>query len=466
MPILFSSILSTPYPSMFCQHPVKLNKLCALCGQEVQDSDNTKFYNALHSNSRLMVDKETIDSMYVRYRDELIKQRKMILVVDLDQTILHSIEIERSNDGNNRSNGSIDEGYKTTNANSKSSSDGTNNADDNNNITTNTVPTTAGPTTNISSVYNINESSNQRTSTDNSFPSSFTYTLSSTTMHTTLRPHLHQFLTEASKLFHMHIYTMGTAEYVHQITNVIDKDGMFFGDRIVTRDDEMQVKRLERLFGDKVDMVVIVDDRGDVWEYCGNLVMVRPFLGIDGDRAVDDSSRNGTENGAVDIIFDAGTDGVNINAVNINSINTDPSNITSPKVDPSNPPNITPHKNDNELLILLHTLQSIHHKFYATPNQSAKAIITSLNTQIFKNKTFAMDHSMPDIHNIASIIRMHGGTFGNDGCDIVVGDDAVVRWVMECVWRRRWIDCGGLVRKIGGWWDEVDEWVDELEKGL
>ncbi|ELA46985.1 FCP1-like phosphatase, phosphatase domain-containing protein, partial [Vavraia culicis subsp. floridensis] len=226
---------------MPCQHPIKLNKLCALCGQEVQDTENTKFYNALHSNSRLRVDKSTIDGMYVRYRDELIQKKKMILVVDLDQTILHSIEVKGGRVGDNGS----------RNRNGECGGRGI----------TNKQLLQARPRQPL--------------------PSSFTYTLASTTMKTTLRPHLHTFLTELNEMFHMHIYTMGTSEYVHQITNVIDRDRSLFGDRIVTRDDEVLVKRLERLFGDREDMVVVIDDRGDVWEYCGNLVMIRPFFGVD-----------------------------------------------------------------------------------------------------------------------------------------------------------------------------------------
>ncbi|ERF72457.1 hypothetical protein EPUS_07914 [Endocarpon pusillum Z07020] len=94
-----------------------------------------------------------------------------------------------------------------------------------------------------------------------------------------LRPGLKEFLEQVSQLFELHIYTMGTRQYAEQIANIVDPDRKYFGDRILSRDESgsMTNKNLERLFPIDTKMVVIIDDRGDVWKWNANLVRVIPF---------------------------------------------------------------------------------------------------------------------------------------------------------------------------------------------
>lgn len=93
------------------------------------------------------------------------------------------------------------------------------------------------------------------------------------------RPNLHQFFTALSKRYEMHIYTMGTKPYARKIASVIDPDGKFFGSRILSRDENGSntQKSVERLFPVETNMVVIIDDRGDVWQWCPNLIKVNAF---------------------------------------------------------------------------------------------------------------------------------------------------------------------------------------------
>jgi len=88
-----------------------------------------------------------------------------------------------------------------------------------------------------------------------------------------------------SKLYEMHVYTMGTRTYADEICKVIDPDGKIFGGRILSRDESgsMSSKSLVRLFPTDQSMVVVIDDRADVWGDCPNLVKVVPydfFVGI------------------------------------------------------------------------------------------------------------------------------------------------------------------------------------------
>jgi RNA polymerase II subunit A-like phosphatase len=100
-----------------------------------------------------------------------------------------------------------------------------------------------------------------------------------------LRPGLESFLQNVSELFELHIYTMGTRAYAQHIAGIIDPDRKLFGDRILSRDESgsLTAKNLQRLFPVDTKMVVIIDDRGDVWRWSPNLIKVSPydfFVGI------------------------------------------------------------------------------------------------------------------------------------------------------------------------------------------
>jgi RNA polymerase II subunit A-like phosphatase len=94
-----------------------------------------------------------------------------------------------------------------------------------------------------------------------------------------MRPGLSQFLNNMADLFELHIYTMGTRSYAEHVAKIVDPDGKIFGDRILSRDESgsMTAKSLHRLFPVDTNMVVIIDDRGDVWNWSPNLIRVRAF---------------------------------------------------------------------------------------------------------------------------------------------------------------------------------------------
>ena len=100
-----------------------------------------------------------------------------------------------------------------------------------------------------------------------------------------------------STKYEMHVYTMGTRAYAEEVCATIDPGGIFFGGRILSRDESgseftfcakleirctyitnpgLTQKSLQRLFPCDTSMVVIIDDRADVWEWSPNLVKVIP----------------------------------------------------------------------------------------------------------------------------------------------------------------------------------------------
>lgn len=102
---------------------------------------------------------------------------------------------------------------------------------------------------------------------------------SSTPYYIKLRPHLERFLQKVAAIYELHIYTMGTRNYASAVAKAIDPDGKFFSQRILSRDENLNMtqKSIERLFPCDTSMVVVIDDRADVWQYSPNLVKVQPY---------------------------------------------------------------------------------------------------------------------------------------------------------------------------------------------
>jgi len=100
-----------------------------------------------------------------------------------------------------------------------------------------------------------------------------------------LRPGMYSFLTEASTMFELYAYTQGTNEYARKILGAIDPNGEFFGTpfRLIAREIDPNTghatrKNLSRVFPNEEDLVLIIDDRDDVWDSTRNLIKLTPFL--------------------------------------------------------------------------------------------------------------------------------------------------------------------------------------------
>ncbi|AEO67637.1 84a5b85e-33b8-4a49-801f-9e7709dedf38 [Thermothielavioides terrestris] len=95
-----------------------------------------------------------------------------------------------------------------------------------------------------------------------------------------MRPGLEEFLKRISELYEMHVYTMGTRAYAQNVARVVDPQRKLFGNRVISRDENgnMFAKSLGRLFPVSTNMVVIIDDRSDVWpRNRPNLIKVSPY---------------------------------------------------------------------------------------------------------------------------------------------------------------------------------------------
>ncbi|XP_011265946.1 RNA polymerase II subunit A C-terminal domain phosphatase isoform X1 [Camponotus floridanus] len=207
-----------------CTHPTVMIDLCAECGADLRVQETGKDGNItgisqasvpmVHSIPELKVCPELAEKIGKEDEQRLLKDRKLVLLVDLDQTIVH-----------------------TTNDN---------------------IPP------NLKDVFHFQ-----------------LYGPNSPWYHTRFRPNTRHFLSEMSHLYELHICTFGARIYAHTVASLLDKDGILFSHRILSRDEcfdpASKTANLKALFPCGDDLVCIIDDREDVWQGCGNLVQVKPY---------------------------------------------------------------------------------------------------------------------------------------------------------------------------------------------
>ncbi|CAH2035151.1 unnamed protein product [Thlaspi arvense] len=95
---------------------------------------------------------------------------------------------------------------------------------------------------------------------------------------TKLRPFLRSFLKEASEMFTMYVYTMGNRDYAKAVLELVDPKRIYFGERVITRDESPYMKTLDLVLSEERG-VVIVDDTPDVWthHHKSNLVEISKY---------------------------------------------------------------------------------------------------------------------------------------------------------------------------------------------
>lgn len=196
-----------------CKHEVYIKGLCGNCGIKL-DQPCSSSVSMVHSMPELKVTQDYAKEIGKAEQERLIEERKLVLLVDLDQTILHT----------------------------------------------------------------THEDIKVRSPEIHSFrlwPGHPTY-------HTKLRQDLDTFLDSMSKIYEMHIFTFACKRYAHQISDIIDPDHKYFGSRILSRDESKDQfckhGNINNIFPSGDAMVVIIDDRADVWANAPNLVRVRPYV--------------------------------------------------------------------------------------------------------------------------------------------------------------------------------------------
>ncbi|KAH9822053.1 catalytic domain of ctd-like phosphatases [Teratosphaeria destructans] len=226
-----------------CKHEVQFGGMCANCGKDmtaVESYNQTVNYreratiNATHSSTALTISEEEATKADMEARARLIGTKRLSLVVDLDQTVIQA-----------------------------------------------TVDPTVGEWQDDTKNPNHDAVKHVRKFQLSDAPGSS----KGTWYYIKLRPGLEKFLETISHFYELHIYTMATRQYAENIANIIDPGRKMFGSRILSRDENgsLHSKSLKRIFPMDTKMVVIIDDRGDIWSWSPNLVKVSAydfFVGI------------------------------------------------------------------------------------------------------------------------------------------------------------------------------------------
>lgn len=222
-----------------CSHDIQFQGLCAVCGKDMtevnwasEDLDTDRApINMTHDATSLTVSEVQAQRAEKELQRRLLQQRKLSLVVDLDQTIIHAcIEPtigEWQRDPNNPNYESVKE---------------------------------------VKS-FQLNDDGPRGLATGCWY-------------YIKLRPGLEEFLRTIADKYELHVYTMGTRAYALNIAKLVDPQQKLFGNRVISRDENgsMTAKSLQRLFPASTNMVVIIDDRADVWpRNRPNLIKVVPY---------------------------------------------------------------------------------------------------------------------------------------------------------------------------------------------
>ncbi|XP_026822640.1 RNA polymerase II subunit A C-terminal domain phosphatase isoform X1 [Rhopalosiphum maidis] len=200
-----------------CSHSTVVSDLCADCGADLRidnASKPTASVSMIHSVPDLKVSEQSALLLGKADEKRLLGDKKLVLLVDLDQTLIH-----------------------TTNDN---------------------IPN------NIKDIHHFQ-----------------LYGPNSPWYHTRLRPGTYNFLSSISELYELHICTFGARNYAHTITHILDPKGKLFSHRVLSRDEcfnpNSKTGNLKGLFPCGDNMVCIIDDREDVWDYALNLIHVKPY---------------------------------------------------------------------------------------------------------------------------------------------------------------------------------------------
>lgn len=228
-----------------CSHPVQFAGLCAICGKDMNetswatdgtDADRAPI-NMTHDQTLLAVSLDEASRAEEQLQRRLLKHRKLSLVVDLDQTIIHACIEPTIGEWQRDPNSPNYEAVKDVKA------------------------------------FQLNDDGPK------GLASGCWYYIK-------MRPGLKEFLAHIAELYELHVYTMGTRAYAQNIAKIVDPEHKLFGDRIISRDENgsLTAKTLSRLFPVDTKMVIIIDDRADVWpKNRSNLIKVVPydfFVGI------------------------------------------------------------------------------------------------------------------------------------------------------------------------------------------
>ncbi|RKP27278.1 HAD-like domain-containing protein [Syncephalis pseudoplumigaleata] len=190
-----------------CSHELIFAGMCAYCGSTVLEqsdpNDESSFVSISHDTSALRATRKHAEKLHREETQRLLSERRLSLIVDLDQTIVHAWDDPAIESW------LVDEAHPYHAA--------------------------------SKDIHRI-------------------------VLHdTSSRPGTMAFLEKAASVFELHIYTAGSRSYADAVAQLLDPKGRLFARRILSRDESgsQRTKDLKRLFPCDDAMVLIIDDRAD-----------------------------------------------------------------------------------------------------------------------------------------------------------------------------------------------------------
>ncbi|GAV84889.1 NIF domain-containing protein [Cephalotus follicularis] len=215
-PSASSSLPHTPSGDDTCTHPRVIGEYCDGCGQHVGPDYGLDF-GYLLKGLRLSPDEAArLSEMETR---RLSKHKKLVLVLDIDHTLVHSVASKYLNPE--------EKAFLLENGGS------------------------------------LNDC---------------LFTQQSMGLSVKLRPFARTFLKEVSAMFEMYLYTRGERRYSLHVAKLLDPEATYFRDRVISREDgPAGFKTLDMVLGHR-NSVLIVDDTESVWpKDKENLILIERY---------------------------------------------------------------------------------------------------------------------------------------------------------------------------------------------
>lgn len=204
-----------------CPHPGFIKGLCLMCGQIEEDDGSGVALGYIHKDLKL----GSHEMNRLRGADlrNLLREKKLILVLDLDHTLLNSTRLADV---------IADEDYL------------------------------------LRQVDFLQDDPNRSL-----------FKLDSMHMLTKLRPFVRTFLKEASQMFEMYVYTMAERSYALEMARLLDPSNIYFNSKVISQADctQRHQKGLDVVLGAE-SAVVILDDTELVWQkHKDNLIVMERY---------------------------------------------------------------------------------------------------------------------------------------------------------------------------------------------
>lgn len=202
-------------------HPGFFKGLCMRCGQLEEDDAPGLAFGYIHKDLKL--GSREIDRLRGADLKNLLRKKKLVLILDLDHTLLNSTTLADVSEEEQ---------------------------------------------------YLLRQAESLQNDPDRSL-----LKLNGLHMLTKLRPFVHNFLKEANSLFEMYIYTMAERSYALEIVKHLDPKGVYFNSKVISQADSTQrfLKGLDVVLGAE-NLVVILDDTKFVWnKHSENLILMEKY---------------------------------------------------------------------------------------------------------------------------------------------------------------------------------------------